>query len=330
MLPFRDGDREKSDEQRRAKPPSDSGAGVLDAAVFLADAFQQRADQKRSVMLRLRADYPRTINAVIAVGVAFASTGLMFAYATVLSQAGAPTIPLALCAVLLASTLSSIAGFAFSAICGGMLLRIMNDPVHVVEIMMVCSIAIQSLSVAILWRDIDAGRLLTFLFGGVIGLPFGAALLLHLEHAGFKEALGGLLTIYAGYVLLKRPMTIRWGGRFTDSCIGFLGGLTGGLAGFPGAPVTIWCGMRDWDKRTQRGIYQPFILIMHVLALVLIHFMRAPDVAGGSLQLNLLQFVPAAMLGTWFGMNIFRRMTDRVFALSVNFLLLASGIGLLI
>ena len=160
---------------------------------------------------------------------------------------------------------SSIAGFAFSAICGVMLLHMMSDPLQVVETMMVCSIAIQSLSVAALWCDVEWRELLTFLAGGTIGLPFGIWLLLNLGHVGFREAVGALL---------KRPVTIRSGGNLVDACVGFLGGITGGLAGFPGATVTIWCGMRGWDKRRQRAIYQPFILLMQVLALLLIQIMR--------------------------------------------------------
>jgi hypothetical protein len=115
-----------------------------------------------------------------------------------------------------------------------------------------------------------------------------------------------------------------------DAFAGLLGGITGGLAGFPGAAVTIWCGMRGWDKRRQRGIYQPFILVMQVLALMLIRFMVSSVTHGGGFDLDLLQFVPAAVLGTSFGLAIFRRLSDRSFALTVNVLLLASGVGLLV
>jgi uncharacterized membrane protein YfcA len=116
-----------------------------------------------------------------------------------------------------------------------------------------------------------------------------------------------------------------------DACVGFLGGITGGLAGFPGATVTIWCGMRGWDKRRQRGIYQPFILLMQVLALLLIQIMR-PSVTRsvGPSLVPLVEFVPVALLGTWFGLAIFRRLSDRTFTLAVNLLLLASGFGLLV
>ena len=212
----------------------------------------------------------RSRTALVAIAAALAGVALTAAYAALLVRAGVPASIPALLAVLFASTLSSITGFAFSAICGGLLLRIMTDPVQVVETMMVCSIAIQSLSVAVLRRDIDWRRLLTFSHSGAFGLPLGVWLLLHLGHVGFKDAIGGVLTGYAGYLLLARPVTVRRGGAAADICIGFLGGITGGLAGLPGAAVTIWCGMRGWDKRYQRGIYQPFILIMQVLALVLI------------------------------------------------------------
>jgi uncharacterized membrane protein YfcA len=303
---------------------------IMDEARRLEAARQQRADYLGAIgagLLRCIAR-PRVLLVVIAVAVA--SAALMLGYATLLSQAGVPASALALSAVLLASTLSSIAGFAFSAICGVMLLQMMSDPVQVVEVMMVCSIAIQSLSVALLWRDIDWRSLLTFVLGGAIGLPLGVGLLLHLGHVGFREVIGGLLTCYAAYVLFRRPVTIESGGNIADACAGFLGGITGGLAGFPGAAVTIWCGMRGWDKRRQRGIYQPFILIMQVMALILIQFMRAPAVSNYAPGLDLLQFVPVALLGTWFGLTIFGRMSDRVFALTVNLLLLVSGVGLLI
>ena len=103
------------------------------------------------------------------------------------------------------------------------------------------------------------------------------------------------------------------------------------MAGFPGATVTIWCSMRGWDKRRQRGIYQPFILFMQVLALLLIQIMR-PSVTRsvGPSLVPLVEFVPVALLGTWFGLTIFRRLSDRTFAVAVNVLLLASGFGLLV
>jgi hypothetical protein len=274
----------------------------------------------------------RTVSGMLtlAAGVSLAGMALILAWSNVLLRLGHPASALALAAVLLASSLSSIAGFAFSAICGVMLLQLMSDPVQVVQIMMICSIAIQSLSVFVLWRDIDWRGLGMFLVGGAAGLPFGVWLLLHLGSAGFREAIGALLVAYAGYALLKRPITVTRGGWLSDICVGFMSGITGGLAGFPGTFVTIWCGMRGWDKRRQRGLFQPFILIMQILGLALIAIMRGSGHGGPGFDPNELAFVPVALLGTWLGLNIFGRMSDRAFALTVNLLLLFSGIGLLL
>jgi len=41
-------------------------------------------------------------------------------------------------------------------------------------------------------------------------------------------------------------------------------------------------------------------------------------------------FVPAALLGTWFGLHIFKRLSDRQFELAVSALLVLSGVGLVL
>lgn len=300
-------------------------------AARLAIAQQRRAEAV-GTMVSARLNWRALSSLLLIVATtAVASTAFVFVYTALLSLEDIPASTPALLAVLLAATLASVAGFAFSAICSVMLLQIMNDPVQVVEAMIVCSIAIQSVSVAMLWRDIDWRRVMIFLAGGIVGLPIGVWLLLHLGHLWFKEAIGVLLIAYAALRLLRRPWVLESDSDLADTCIGFLGGITGGLAGFPGAAVTIWCGMKGWDKRRQRGIYQPFILVMQVTALVLISFMRSSSVASGvGLGLDPLQFVPVALIGTWFGLVIFRRLSDRSFALSVNLLLLVSGVGLLV
>jgi len=307
-----------------------AGSSAIAHASLLAIARQRRADHvKALVAARLNwRVHPRVLS--MAIAMVLGSATLVLAYGTLLSPTSLPASAPALAAILLAATISSIAGFAFAAICGVILLHIMSDPVEVVQVMIVCSIAIQSLSVAVLWRDIDWRNLRSYIAGGAIGLPFGVWLLLHFGDVSFKEAVGGLLIAYAAYRLLDRPLAISSENKLADACIGFVGGITGGFAGFPGAAVTIWCGMKDWDKRRQRAMYQPFILIMQIMALLLIQLMRPSVPPGTGLGLDLLRFVPVALLGTWFGLVIFKRLSDRRFAQTVNLLLLVSGVGLLV
>jgi uncharacterized protein len=264
--------------------------------------------------------------------VAVAALGLTFLIAegALLSARGMAPVAVALVAVLAASTVSSIAGFAFSAVCGAMLFHLMDSPVAAVQTMIVCSIAIQMFSVVALWRTIDWRSLPIFLAGGVLGMPAGVYLLLHLQTGVYRDLIGGLLIVYGGYLLLARPLPALRTGPLADACAGFLGGLTGGLAGFPGAFVTIWCGLKGWDKTRQRGVYQPFILAMQPLTLIAIHLMRPSSAGMAQLDWKTLAFIPAALLGAWFGLRIFKRLSDRQFGFAVNALIIVSGIGLIL
>jgi uncharacterized membrane protein YfcA len=270
------------------------------------------------------------VHSLSAVIVAVVGIGFLIAEGAILSVQGTQGVTAALIAVLVASTVSSIAGFAFSALCGALLFHLMDSPIYAVQVMIVCSIAIQMLSVATLWRSIDWRSLPVFLAGGVLGVPAGVYLLLHLHTGAYRDVIGGLLIAYGSYLLLRWPTKSLRTGPFSDACAGFLGGLTGGLAGFPGAFVTIWCGMKGWDKARQRGLYQPFILSMQPVTLIVIYLMTPSSSQTTQLDWKSLVFIPAALLGAWFGLRIFKRLSDRQFELAVNVLLIVSGIGLIL
>jgi uncharacterized membrane protein YfcA len=258
-------------------------------------------------------------------------TILMLLYAFLLETLGlfAPGASMAaLVAVFTAATAASIAGFAFSPICAAMLMPLMHEPVQVVKILLLSSIAIQALSVWALRRSVDWWVLLPFLAGGLVGLPGGIYLLLHMQPAHYVRLLGILLVLYGAYMLFRKPLTVR-SRPIHDAIVGVAGGVTGGLAAFPGAIVTIWCGTKGWYKAHQRGVYQPFILVMQLLALLMIQCVT-PITPGAGLGAAAWTFIPAALLGTCCGLAIFKRLTDWQFAAAVNLLLIVSGLGLAI
>ncbi len=302
-------------------------ASLLDRDAAIARARAGRAGFMRSAIAGwIERNRPRGLIAVLLL--ALACAGVLIVYARVLPSAGVAGLSVVvLLAIFFASALSSIAGFAFSAICGAMLFHLMDGQVRIVEIMMVSSIAIQALSVWTLRNTIDWRVLPAFLAGGLVGLPAGVWLLLNLSQRVYVQGMGVLLAAYGVYMLFRRPIRLRRDfGAAGDAAAGVFGGITGGMAGFPGALVTIWCGVKGWDKRRQRGVYQPFILIMQIAALVAIHLMRSR----GSADLDPLAwaYVPAALLGTWCGLALFARLTDRQFGMAVNLLLIVSGVGL--
>ena len=229
--------------------------------------------------------------------------------------------------VFLASLAGSVAGFAFSAICGAMLFHIGGDPVEVVQVLITCSIANQTAMTWAVRRDIDWRGMGVFLAGGLCGLSGGVWILLHADHVRYTQALGILLLLYGFYMLLRKPVIVRWRHTGLDFAAGFLGGVTGGAAALPSVPVTLWCGMKGWDKRRQRAVFQPFILILQVVAFVAIGMARRPGAGIIGYDFHDLLFIPASLLGTSVGLALYKTLSDGQFGRAVNILLIVSGLS---
>ena len=228
--------------------------------------------------------------------------------------------------VLFAALLSSIVGFAFSAIAGSALAYFGLDPVSAVRTIVLCSCAIQLYSVWKLRASIRWRPLWLLLLSGALTVPMGVWLLIRLDASFYVAGLGLFLIGYGSVVLVRRETHVVRGGNWTGAIAGAFGGLAGGLAGLPGASVTIWCSMRGWDKQQQRAVYQPYILAMQLLTIICLHWL-APSHA---LPARDLAFVPFALFGAMGGFALYQRMSNKQFHMATSALLLSSGIGLLV
>jgi len=228
--------------------------------------------------------------------------------------------------VFVSATLSSIAGFAFSAISGPTLLRVTGDPVKAVHIVLVASVALQSYSVWALRKRIKLQELLPYFAGGISTVVPGAYLLLHTPTAVYLVALGALLTAYASYMLVRPTLRLKRNSLPGRIFVGALGGITGATAAFPGAFVTIWCGAQGWDRYQQRAIYQPFILGMQLIVLAAMAFTSPAHIV----RLELVQYVVPAVLGSYIGLWGFSKLSTAQFNKVVSGLLLVSGVVMLV
>jgi uncharacterized membrane protein YfcA len=236
-------------------------------------------------------------------------------------RAGSATALLTLVIVFGAALVSSVVGFAFSALAGAALLHLYRQPAEAVEIMVLCSIAIQFYCVVAVRRSIQWRLLLPFLVGGAATVPLGVWLLSRMPGGWFALGLGAFLIAYGALMAWRRPQRIQARAWWLDLGVGALGGITGGLAAFPGAFVSIWCSMQGWDKSVQRAVTQPFILAMQLITLAAMH---AQHVA--------LHFDPlrvesmfVALFAAFLGMKLFRSLSNRQFTWVLNTLLMVSG-----
>jgi hypothetical protein len=250
-------------------------------------------------------------------------------YAAVMVSEDGHNAPV-IASISLAAFLGSIAGFAFSAICGAFLFHLADDPVRVVEIMLVCSIANQASMTWSLRRNIDWPALSIYLVGGAIGVAGGVWILLHAGRRIYTHAIGTFLLAYGTFMLFRKPMVLRFQHPALDFIVGVLGGITGGAAGFPSAAPSIWLSMKGWDRLRQRGVLQPYILVMQLAALLVITVAQPHTGGPTRLTAGTLLFIPISLFGTSLGMALYRRMSDIQFARAVNVLLIASGLGFVI
>jgi uncharacterized protein len=232
-------------------------------------------------------------------------------------------------AIGVAAVISGIAGFAFSAICGAILFQFRHDSIAVVQTLLVCSTCNQAMCVWLLRHRIKLAPLAPFVVGGLVGVPFGIWILMLLNMERFKLTLGILLAAYGLYMMLRRPVVLARTSLASDVLVGFVGGAIGGFAAIPGAAVSIWCSMKGLDKEGQRAIFQPFILIMQIVALCIIAISRAGAAPVVSIPPLAWISVPAGLIGTFWGMALFKRLRDQQFSQAVNVLLIVSGVGLM-
>jgi len=228
--------------------------------------------------------------------------------------------------VFAGALVSGLAGFAFSAVAGAMLLHVL-PPVEAVPLMMICSIAVQGAGLVVLRRSMKWQGSLAFILGGLVGIPPALYLLQCVDTWVFRVGFGLFLAVYSAYMLFRPAVAYlrQVGTKLHDAVIGFAGGLVGGLTAMPGALPTIWCDLQGMAKEQQRGLVQPFIAAMQLSALSLMllhHDLPTKVLIDATLSL------PALAAGTATGIAMFGRLNDAVFRRAVLGTLLVAGLAL--
>ncbi|MFN0299872.1 MAG: TSUP family transporter [Burkholderiales bacterium] len=227
--------------------------------------------------------------------------------------------------IFIAAILASICGFAFGPIAGAGLVATGLSPVAMVGLVVVCSITIQSYGLVALHSAMEWRRALPFAAGGLLTVPFGVAILQVVPMSTFQITLGTILVAYASFALMPFKMRSIRASRSGDFVTGALGGLVGGLSGFPSAPIVIWCGLQGLSKTFQRGICQPYILTMQLATVAWMQ--RGFDFSG--IERQLILAMPVALLAATLGVGVFRKLSNAAFSRVVNVLLMAAGIVLI-
>lgn len=236
-------------------------------------------------------------------------------------------LPLLIAGAFAAAFVVGAVGFADALILNAVWLHIM-EPATAIPLVVCCGLLMHVVPLARLHKSLDFSQLLPFAILGVLGVPFGIWALGYLQPDLFRNLIGGLLVIYGVWMLLRPQTSVgSFGGRVADGLVGFSGGFMGGFAGLSGLFPTLWAGVRGWPKDRQRGVYQPFVLIMHALGIAIF---AANGMITADTLYDLAWCFCAIIIGSWLGVKTYPYLDDRLFKKVILGLVLLSGITILL
>jgi uncharacterized membrane protein YfcA len=234
-------------------------------------------------------------------------------------------LALFLIATFAAALVAGLAGFAFGIVAAGIWLHVIT-PVETASLIVGFGLIVQGLAVWKLRNALDWRKLWAFVAGGALGVPLGVAVLGWTNPAHVRAGIGAVLVLYALYALARPKMQPVAGGPLRDAGVGFLNGILGGITGFAGIVVTIWCGLRGWPKDVQRAVFQPVGVATFIMCAAWLGGTGA--ISGHTVELFLLG-LPFLLAGTWLGLRLYGRLDEEGFRKIVLALLLVSGVALL-
>lgn len=234
--------------------------------------------------------------------------------------------------LFLAGLLSGLSGFAFSAVAACVLWVL--PPLQAIPLLMLLSTCNQLISAGSLRKEIvllptsERDGALPFILGGLAGVPAGLALLKGLPCTGFAAALGAFLIAYSVLMLCKpASLRISLSGWRPAMLVGAAGGVVGGFSGFPGSMPVVYLGLRGVGKTEMRGVVQPYILTLQLVSLAILALTDSSIFNATFWALGCVT-LPAALLGTFTGIALYRRLSDVNFRRAVLILLVVSGVSL--
>lgn len=183
---------------------------------------------------------------------------------------------------------------------------------------------------AVRWR-----RLVSVLVGLLLGIPFGIFVLVHWPEELLLRILGAVLLVAAARSLCKRceekPVrqgeSHRWWGVAERLVVGMSSGALAGAFNVGGPPVIAYVYSRPWTKEQRTASLQAAFFISVLVRIVL---MAGAGLYTHEIVRAALLCTPGAVLGTFAGYAIFRRISRLALELVVSGFLLVTGIKFLL
>jgi uncharacterized membrane protein YfcA len=238
-----------------------------------------------------------------------------------------PNLIIFLSGAFAAAFVTGLAGFAFGMVAAAIWFHALT-PIQATVLIVAYALLVQGYAVWKLRKSMNVKRLLPFIAGSAVGIPFGIVILKWAAPSDLRITVGLLLVAFSLYNLVRPKMPeFRHAGTVPDTIVGVLNGVLGGSTGLGGILPTIWCGMRGWPKDEQRAVFQPTAVATFLMIILWLG-------GTGTFTIDIAQIfavgLPALFIGTWLGWKLYGRLDEAKFRKVVLVLLLVSGIALVL
>lgn len=234
-------------------------------------------------------------------------------------------LALFLTANFVAALVAGVTGFAFALIAAAVWLHFLT-PLQTATLTISYGLIVQGYGFWKMRHAFDWRKVWPYLVGGIPGVAIGVQVLRFANPAYLRAGIAAFLVLYAIYGLVRPAIGPIRAGAAADTAVGFVSGVLGAMAGFPGIIIVIWCTMRGWPRDVQRGVFQPVSVAM--LGMSATALAATGSIAVATVHLFLLG-LPALALGTFAGFRLYGRIDDDQFRKIVLWLLLGAGAFLL-
>jgi uncharacterized protein len=222
---------------------------------------------------------------------------------------------------LVSALLQGLSGFGFS-ILAVPLITLFIAPKTAVPILMIYSIIINLVVLYSARKSIDLKKIWILLLAGIIGLPFGAKLLVTLD--------GNILKIFIGIMILIFGTLLLFGFRkelkhekIAMIPIGILSGLLSGSISISGPPIIIFLANKQLGKHSFRGnlaLYF-FLLNLFTIPVFFLNGLFTKEVLSYSIT-----FLPGLVVGVILGNLLSHKVQEKHFKKFTLILLLIMGV----
>ncbi|MGI8643331.1 MAG: sulfite exporter TauE/SafE family protein [Thermomicrobiales bacterium] len=210
--------------------------------------------------------------------------------------------------VLIASILSGAAGFGFGLISIPALLLV-YDPVTVITIGRVVAVVMAVVIMADTWRHVAFRTVVGLIPASLLGTVLGVAVLDVLS-AGTIKLIASLVALLFAFILIQANTSLLPATPWLTGLVGLISGTLSTSTGLPGPPVVLLFTARGMAAPVFRGSIAAYFVVLNAGGLLAL---LAPGVAGREELLVAITVSPVAVLGTWIGQRLGRRVSQSAF-----------------